>query len=87
MACERSSSVHPGRDSSGVRRLAEGPVRSHGTFEDHARLCPGRGDDFRIGALFCRTLMEKIVVGAPRLQRGFHEGAAIACSKKPRDVW
>jgi hypothetical protein len=68
--------------------LAEGPVISHGTFEDHARLCHGRGDDFRIGALFCRTLMEKIAVGAPHASNAaFIEGAAIACPKKPRDVW
>jgi hypothetical protein len=52
--------------------LAERTVGPHGALEDDARLLHGRGDDVRIGALFCDTLVEEIAVGAPRLQGSLH---------------
>jgi hypothetical protein len=52
--------------------FSEGSVGSDRAPENDAGLCHSRGDDVRIKALLCRTLVEEITDGAPRLQSRLH---------------
>jgi len=58
--------------------FAEGPIGSNGAPENDARLRQGRGDDVWIVAFLRRALVKEIAV---------IDGAAIARSKKPSEVW
>jgi hypothetical protein len=67
--------------------LAEAPIRSHGTFET----TPG----FAIVAAmtsgsvlsFAAPWWKRLLSAPQALSAAFIDGAAIACSKKPSDVW
>jgi hypothetical protein len=67
--------------------FAERSVCSDRAPENDAGLCHGRGDDVRVVALLRRALVEEIAVCAHTSRAAFMEGAAIARSKKPSEVW
>ncbi len=56
-------------------------------LENDARLLHGSGNDGWVVAFLCRALVEEILVGAQASNAAFIDGAAIARSKKPREVW
>jgi hypothetical protein len=67
--------------------LLEGSIRTHGTLEHNAWLRHGCCHDVRILALLGRALVKEIAVRAQASKAAFIEGAAIARSKNPSEVW
>jgi hypothetical protein len=67
--------------------LAEGAVGSYGAPENNARLRHRRGHDVGIVALLRRTPVERLLSATHTSRAAFMNGAAIAKSKKPSEVW
>src|SRR4051794_32866851 len=65
----------------------KGPFDPTGRLRNDAWLGHGGRYDVGIVALPCGALMEKIAVRAQASSAAFMDGAAIAWSKKPSEVW